>query len=110
MSKITESTNFANVKPEDVPLYVARWAEDVTNKVNGGLDFATNFSGQTISIAFATANADTTAAHTLSRVPAGYIVIGATAAMDIYDGSIANTTSAITLRSGAIGTARLLIY
>lgn len=49
------------------------------------------------------ANTDFTITHNLGRVPVGYIPMTKSAACDIYTGSVAATTTQLTLRATAIG-------
>lgn len=110
MSKITESYDFDKVKPEEMPRYLSKYGEQVARTINGGLDFATNLSGVTVSATFSVANTDVTVTHNLGRIPTGYIVTSITSSMVIYTGSIASTTSTITLRCDGGGVATLLIF
>lgn len=109
MSKITAATELDRVKAEELPRHLAIFASAVTETVNGKLDFQTNFNCQVLSVAFSAASTDTIVAHNLGRVPQGYISLGTTVTMNVYDGAIGWTTSAISLRSTAIGTARLIL-
>lgn len=52
------------------------------------------YSGATVGV-----NADFTFNHQLGRVPVGFIVIGKSAACDIYTGSVAWTTTQMTLKA-----------
>ena len=110
MSKIQASTGIAQVKPEEVQRFVDLFCQDVTRVVNGNLDFATNFNAKALSVNFSAANTDVAVAHGLGRVVVGYVQTGASAAMSLYDGSKASTSSTLYLRSSATGTARILVY
>lgn len=110
MSKITSSTDFTTIKPEDLPKHLSFFADEVVNKVNGGLDFATNINCKLISITFSAGATNTSIAHGLNRLPVGYLVYGQTANITVYDGSTANTTTTLTLRSSAAGAVRLIVF
>ena len=110
MSSITASSNFTNVKPEELAKYVDLFGQDVTTTINGQLDFATNFNAKEITVVFASSNTDTATGHTLGRIPVRYIVTSATTAMSVYNGATASTSSTIYLKSSATGTATILIY
>lgn len=111
MSKITQSTDFDRLQTlEDLKRYLNKFGEDVVAQVNGGLTFAENLDATTVSVTFSSANTDTALAHGLNRIPTGYILVGSTAAMGLYDGVNASTASLLYLRASATGTARVLIY
>ena len=111
MSKITASSDFDRVPVEDVPRYVSIFCEQVSQIINKGLNFQDNFGMQIISAVFGSANADGSYSINIGKQATGYIVIGTTVAMSVYDGTSWNSSqSQITLRSSAIGTARLLVF
>ncbi len=111
MSKVTASTDVSQVKPDELAKFVDICLEDIVLQINGKLDFDTNFNAKEITVNFAVANTDTTTAHGLGRVPSRYIVTSSTTALSaVYNGTSANTSSTITLRSSAVGIATILIY
>ncbi len=110
MSKIQASTDMSNVKPEELAKFVDLFFQDVDRVVNGDLDFQTNFNCQILSITFSAVNTDTTLFHNLKRVPAGYIVISASAATSVYNGSMGNTSSSLFLRASSAATVGLLVF
>lgn len=110
MSKITASTDFSQVKPEDLARYVEMFCKDVTERVNGNLDFATNFSAQEVSVSFSQINADTVVSHTLGRAAQSYLITSKSAACDIYNGSAASQNSLILKSTVAPVTVTLVVY
>jgi hypothetical protein len=110
MSKITASSDFDRIEAEEIPRILTLFADQVVQIVNGGLEFSANFNAKTVSITFASANTDTSVGHGLGRTPAGYLVTSRSANMVIYDGSVANNTSTLILRSSAPGTASVLVF
>ena len=110
MSSITASTDMTQCKPEELAKFMDLFCQDVENTINGKLDFSTNFNCKLISITFGTANVNASALHGLGRVPSGYIVTRASAAVSVYDGSIANTTSSINLMASVPATVGLLVF
>ncbi len=110
MSRIQASTDMTQVKPEELARYIDLFFQEVVRTVNGKLDFATNINCKLLSMTFSAANADTTVSHGLGRVPAGYIVTSASAATSVYDGSISNTSSDLTLRASVAATVGLLVF
>jgi hypothetical protein len=59
---------------------------------------------------FATADTDVSVEHGLGRVPAGYVVIGLSASVRVYDGSAAPSESLLTLRASGAATALVLTF
>ncbi len=110
MSSITASTDMDKVTDDDLSKYAELFFSDVVRVVNGGLDFQTNFNCKLVSITFGAFDTDTSIAHGLGRVPAGYIVTSSTAATGVYNGSIASTSSNLTLRSSNLATVGLIIF
>lgn len=110
MSRVTESTDMTQAKPEELPAVIERFSQNVADALNGGLDFHTNFNGALVTANFTAANTDTAIAHNLGRIPAGYIKTSQGSALNIFDGVVKSTTKIIYLQSSAIGTAGLLIY
>jgi hypothetical protein len=109
MANITKPTSFSQIPKEKVPEYLDKFAQDVTQKVNGQLDFS-NMNVQIISVNFSTANVSQAFSHTLGRVPKGYIPHGQSFNGNIYNGTNGSTASTIYLRSSAVGTANILLY
>lgn len=62
-----------------------------------------NVDGFFVSGTFPVANTDLAIQHQLGRVPVGYIVVKLSVAAVIFDGSVAATTTAITLKSNTAG-------
>lgn len=110
MSKPTQSTDFDRIKPEDVPKYLAKYAEEISRILTNGVDFQTNFNGKLLSITFSAANSDTALTHNLGRVPTGYLVYSKSAALIVYDGSLGSSESVIYLRASAPGTAGVIVF
>ena len=88
--------------------FIQLWMQDASSVINGRVEFSSNIQSNLKSVVFAAANTDTTVAHGLAFPPNGYIVAGLSANMVIYDGALASTSSKITLKSSAVGTARLI--
>ncbi len=107
--KITATSNLQQVKEEELARYTDIFCQDVTQVVNGQLDFS-NFNAKSVSVTFLSANSTVAVNHGLSRIPLGYLVQSLTANMVIFNGTSGNTTSILYLQSSAAGTASLLVY
>lgn len=107
--KINASSDVDRVKPEDLARYTNMILEQIVQAINGKLSFGDNFDAKLLTVTFSAANTDVATIHGLGRVPAYYIVLGSSAATNIYDGSSANTSSLLYLRASATGTVRVMV-
>lgn len=110
MSKVQASSDLSTIDESDIKKYVTLVLQDIVDKVNGKLELGVNVSGKVLSFTFAAANSDTSVAHGLGRVPVGYLLAGSSASMSVYNGSIANTASSLTIRSSTAGTASIYVF
>jgi hypothetical protein len=82
----------------------------VSSLLNGGIKFADNFNAQTVTVSnTGTANADFAVAHTLKRIPTGYILISNDKAGFIYNGTGTWTTTNIYLKHSVANAAVTVI-
>ena len=83
--------------------------------INGKISFGTgsqsdNIDGVWLTANFSLANTDATFTHNLGRIPVGYLVMTKNQAGNIFTGTIAATTTQITLQSSTAGeTATLFV-
>lgn len=77
-----------------------------------GISFDDNMDVRRVSVAsHATPGTEFSVAHTLGKVPLGYIVSGQSAAGSVYDGATANTATTLYLKSDAsAATFRLIVF
>lgn len=108
--KLSASTDIDRQDPEDVKRFTNIALEQIKQMLNNGLLISDNFNAKQLNITFSVANVDQAAIHGLGRVPTGYIVIGTTTALNVYDGASTSTSQVLYLRSSATGTARLVVY
>jgi hypothetical protein len=57
---------------------------------------------------FVTAGVDVSVAHDLGRIPAGYIAVGRSAGISVYDGSVPSSETLLVLRATGAGVAFVL--
>lgn len=70
--------------------------------LNMGLSFADNMDARLVSVtSHATPGTEFSVAHTLGKIPTGYIIYRRTKAGSLYDGSSSNTASTLYLKSDA---------
>ena len=111
MSKLTSSPDFGNLKTwEDLRRWVTIWAKDVEAQVNGGLEFDSNIRSRLLTVTFGSANTDVSAVHGLGRTPVGYFLVGSNVATVVYDGSVSNSSTTVTLRVSVAATCRIMIF
>ena len=111
MSKITRETNLDLVQEDDKRWnFLAQFLDNVKELLNNGLKFSDNFDAKNVSAVFSAANTDTSVSHGLGRVPSGYIVTSISASMVVYTGTAAWTSSTISLKASAAGTAALMVF
>jgi len=86
-------------------------ANNLDDLLNSGLTFKDNFRNQIIGVTFSAANTDTQINHNLGIVPTGYLVIGKTVSLDVYNGSTnVFTKQFLTLKSSVIGFATIIVF
>ena len=103
--------NISNLKDQkDVTNFSSQNFDAIIRAINGNLSIQDNMNGSILGVTFASANANTIINHGLNRIPLGYLALSASAAMDLYDGTTASTTSQITLRSSATGFVKIFIF
>lgn len=109
MSQIKASPEIMEITDKKEQMkYIQLFLQSVVDVVNGRIEFKDNVKISSQSVVFSAADTDTTVAHGLGRAPRGYLVVGLSAAMIIYDGSKAKTATNITLKSNAAGTAQIV--
>jgi hypothetical protein len=85
------------------------WKNLVSLVINGHIGFgdgskSDNIDGVWVSISTpGSINTDFTVTHNLGRVPVGYLAMTKSAACDLYNGSIAWTSTQMTLRATTAG-------
>ena len=106
MSYLQQSTELVDVPDKEKWKYCQLFLQGVKSKLNGGIQ-TINSNVTKVACVFTATDTDTTINHGIGRVPRGYRVVSLSAAMIIYDGTIAATNSTITLKSSAVGTAQV---
>lgn len=108
--KITESIEFSSKNESELRIALGKVLQQISFAINGNLDPATNLKVDTQDVTFSSANSDTQVRHSLGRTPVGYWPVSLSAAMTIYDGTVARNANFITLKSSATGSAKLFIF
>lgn len=111
MGKIRSSPQISNLKTiEDVVRFIQPFITDVSETINGNIQFDQNCSVAILDVTFDTANAEKAVSHSLGRVPIGYFKIGSGAATVLYNGTTANDSSTIYLQANVATTAKVLVF
>lgn len=111
MGKVQTSQDIHNVETwEDARRYVSQSLNAIVATLNGGVDLIDNATTSLVTVTFATANTELGVKHPLGRVPRGYLLVGRSADIRVFDGGTANTSQLIFLRASGAGTARLLVF
>lgn len=109
--KIKTIQTVSNAKTwEDLRRFASMALDEVISVINGRLSLIDNLSLKVVSVNFNVANEEKEISHGLGFVPNGYIVVGASAPMSIYDGLNPSSASIIYLKSSAVGTARVIFF
>ena len=95
---------------DDAKRFVSISFERIQDLFSNNITFGDNFNGQIVSAVFATANAEVTIAHTLNRVPTGFIPVLPSVAMSVYNGSTPWTASSVYLKSTVAGNCNILVF
>jgi hypothetical protein len=110
MTKISASADVSNVEMGDLSRFVTQFQNNVLDVVNGNLTFGENIKSQLAPVSFGAANTEVQIGHTLKKVPSGYIVAAASVAMQVFNGTSANTSEFLYIQSTAAGSAQILIF
>lgn len=87
-----------------------RFTRRIVDVLNGGIKITDNFDAQIITVTTAVADTEVVVAHTLKRVPQGYIVLSVDKAGVIYTSGTTWTSENIYIKCNvATVTAKLLI-
>ncbi len=108
--RINASPDIERVEEAEQARYTSIFLTQAVELLNNNLSFADNFNAKIISITFSAADVDTASAHGLGRVPSGYIVLGSSAATQVYDGASANTAQLLYLRASAASTVKVMVF
>jgi len=89
---------------------LARYTVKLADLLNGGIRITDNFDAQIKTVTTAGANTEVAVAHTLKRIPNGFIILNTDKAANICDSGTAWTATNIYIKaSAATVTAKLLI-
>lgn len=110
MSKIKTYQNLSEVTSwEELKRFASASISQIIDEINGRLTLTENVKTSLVTMEFPSAT-QIRAVHTLGRVPIGYIQVGASAAITVYDGTTANDFESIYLRSTGAGTVNVLVF
>ena len=106
--------NQRDMRPFDRDLInvLGNWGLVLKAILDRGISFDDNIDIRRVSVvSHGTPGTEVSVAHTLGKVPVGYIVYGQTAAGSVYDGTTTNTATTLYLKSDASSaTFRLIVF
>lgn len=109
--KIKTPQDLANIeKIEDFQKFASISIRDIVDLLNGKLDLIENLDTSVVTVVFTASATNVSLVHTLDRVPMGYIVVGRSAGITVYDGTTANTDKLIYVRASGAGTVKILVF
>jgi predicted RNA-binding protein with EMAP domain len=108
--KIKTILSVTNVEDwNELRRFVTQMIDSIIDTVNGKLDFQENIVSSIHSVVFPSANTQIEVSHGLGKIPTGYILVKASAAMSIYDGTSSNTDNKLYIKSTAQGSATVIV-
>lgn len=111
MAKIQNFIDLSNIKDQaDFQRHGSIAIGNISDAVNGNLEFDNNLNTKTVTVAFDSANTDIMVTHNLGRIPSGFIQSNASANMNVFLGSKAPTKNVSYLQSSAPGTITLIFH
>lgn len=103
--------NIENIDKDTQIKAISIFLKDAYSILNHGVIPTDNFRGALLSFIFSALNTDTSVPHGLDFSPQNYFVVGLSADMRIYDGSILSTRNVLTLKcAGSTGSARIFAF
>lgn len=100
--------NIQNTKEDQQTVTLTRFLKDVYTILNKGISPRDNFRGTILTCNFTSVDTAISFKHGLAFAPTDFIVTGPSVNMVVYEFSSNN--SFVTLKSSAIGTARILVF
>ena len=101
----------SNVKTwEDLRRFATQDVETLTRVINGRLGLTDNCQTSLLTFVFTAASSTVGSKHTIGIVPNGYILVGSTVDIGVFDGNRPNTSEDIYLQASGAGTARVLVF
>lgn len=110
--RITVPIRLNNLETSDPAfmVYLSQLINQMQDILNGHIGFIDNCNTAIMKINFVSANTTQAFTHGLNRIPNGYILVGAGAATQIYDGTQANTTQTLYLQSTVATSVKILVF
>ncbi len=109
--KLKVSQSVSNVDTfDDLKRFVDQYLSSIRDVINGNVDLNDNMSVSFVTFTFQQANTNYQLAHTLGRIPTGYIPVKKNSSADIYDGAGTNTAKSIFLKSTVATTVTVMVF
>jgi hypothetical protein len=95
---------------EELRRYVSQMVKSIVEIINGNVDLVDNCATSIVTVNFSAASTTVQVAHTLKRLPQGYIVTQSSAGISVFDGNKSNTDSHVYVQASGAGTVTLLVF
>lgn len=108
--KINGPTDVSNVGTwEELRRFAGSAIRDIITVINGGVDLVDNCATRSLTVTF-TAAGSVTVDHGLGRVPRGYVIVGRTTNIQVFDGVTLSTDKLLSLQTSGAGVVRILVF
>jgi hypothetical protein len=111
MPKVRNIVDLGNVTDiKEYTRHASTLIGDITDAVNGSLEFDHNLNTKTVVVTFTTANVDQMVTHNLGRIPSGFLQSNPDAAAQVFQGSKDSTKTVSYLKASAPVTITLIFH
>lgn len=110
MGQIQASSDFVTLKTDEERWrFIKIFCDTVTQQFNGNIEFISNIKSQIVEASFVFGQ-NTQVTHNLGRIPVGYVQIGASTGLTLYNGEGSWTATTMFLIATGTGSAKILVF
>lgn len=111
MSKVKSASDLGSLPTfEALRRWVSVYLQELSQIINGSLEFGVNIKGAFFDVSFEAANTEVRIAHGFGRIPQGYFVTNLNADVVIYNNGTLWDTTYVYLKSSGVADATLFIF
>lgn len=108
--KLSLPLELSNLTGDEFCKKCSQFLNDIVTVINGHISLSSNTDSSIQSVTFTAINSQQPIAHKLNRLPVGYIVIGSSVAMKVYNDLTPGDTKNIYVRSDTLGNATIFVF